>query len=188
MSGQEGVSIQIDLCRCVSLVCCFFFFVSTCVFAGVFGWAYSEWSSGVPFDPDKACRLTYTNDSLISEDEMRVWAGKEGWPLSHPVFDQTKTACTCRDASLRPTWIAPGDLVSLYKEELSSDFVSKYEAAFSPQDHVKVCLDSPKLLQLWETGHCHSKDKEGKVDEIFRGWDGSLYCLSWSDGGAFLIG
>ena len=189
MPTQEiDITLNFDPFRCVSSFCCFFWFIVTCVFAGVFGWSYSEWVSGVPFSYDDACRLTYTEDALISEKEMRRWAGMEGWPLKHPVYDVSKKACVCSSDSDpsspsgdTPAWMAPGDLVSLYKDDhsggvLPSNFVSKYADAYSSRDHVKVCIDQDRLLKLWDGGHCHSIDADRDITSIITGWDGSLYC------------
>lgn len=109
----------------------------------------------------------------------------EGWPLKHPVYDVSKKACVCSSDSDpssssgdTPAWIAPGDLVSLYEDGgkfLPSDFVFEYAESYSPQDHVKVCIDQPRLLNLWDSGHCHSAINDS-LKEIFTGWCGSLFC------------
>lgn len=179
---SNGMTLQVDIYRCATCFCCLFWFIATCVFAGVFGWSYSEWVSDVPFSYEDACRLTYTDDALISEKEMRKWAGMEGWTLEHPRYDVSKKACVCSSGSDpsspsgdTPAWIAPGDLVSLYKDSLPSEFVSKYKDAFSSDDHVSVCIDQERLTRLWNTGHCHYSEN-GTLKTVFTGWNGALYC------------
>lgn len=188
--SEKTISVQIDSFRCAASCCCILWFVVTCAFVGVFGWSYSEWVSGVPFRPEEACRLTYADDSLISEKEMRKWAGMEGWILKHPHYDVSKRACVCSsdldpssNSGDTPAWIAPGDLVALYKEgvygkRLPADFVNKYKNSFSPEDHIKVCIDQERLTTLWngEPNYCHTKTQNGTVASIFTGWDGALYC------------
>lgn len=188
---KEDVSLHIDPLRCGASFCCLVWFIATCVFAGVFGWSYSEWASGEPFRLEEACRLTYSDESVISEKEMRSWAGMEGWPLKHPRFDVSKRACTCSSdadpsspSGDTPAWIAPGDLVLLYKEGVAGryidpEFVSKYSDVMSPKDHVKVCIDETRLTTLWNGNPpaCHSIHANGTVKEIFTGWDGNLYCF-----------
>lgn len=184
---DREVKIHVDPFRFAISLCCLFWFFVTCVFAGVFGWSYSEWVSGSPFSYEDACRLTYTDDAIISEKEMKRWAGMEGWPLKHPHYDVSKKACVCSSDSDpssssgdTPAWIAPGDLVSLYEngvpgKSLPSEFVTKYAESYSRQDHVKVCIDQSRLLTLWNSGHCHSS-YEKTISSIFTGWDGALYC------------
>lgn len=187
---EKEIVVNVDLFRCNITLCCFLWFVSTCVFAGVFGWSYSEWIVGTPFRLEEACRLTFSDDSVISEKEMRKWAGMEGWPLKHPFYDVIKRSCVCSTDSDpsspsgdTPAWIAPGDLVSLYESGVSGkylpeDFVSNYSTSFSPSDHVKVCIDQDRLLTLWNSDHCHVPGIGTEVKSITTGWDGSLYCTS----------
>ena len=82
MSSQnETWRIEIDLHRLLTSFCCLVLVASTCVFAGLFEWAYLEWASGLPFDPDGACRLTYTDNATVTESEMREWAAREGFQV-----------------------------------------------------------------------------------------------------------
>ena len=131
-----------------------------------------------------SCQLTYDTAGVITEDEMRVWASRADWTLTHPTYDSVKRACTCSaDAdptaatTKTPVWIAPGDIVTLFESTLPASFVKKYKSAFAPEDHVKVCLAQDKLTELWNRGNCHqSNNTTGGVDKIFTGWDGDLYC------------
>lgn len=175
---EGGAVFHVDVFRCVSMCCCAFWFVSTCVFAGAFGWSYSGWVSSSHIRPKMRCRLTYSDNALISEKEMQNWATNESWNLQHPVFDSDKMTCICLNPEERPTWIAPGDFVDLYKEKLPDTFVSKYSGEYSPEDHIKACIDEEKLMRLWDSGHCHAKNKVGEVTSVFQGWDGSLYCTT----------
>lgn len=176
------MEIRIDPFRCVSLFCCLFWLVTTCVFAGVFGWSYSGWVSGTPFSYEEACKLMYSEDGVITEKEMKRWAGMEGWKLTHPRYDLSKKACVCSSdtdpsspSGETPVWIAPGDLVSLYRESLPSQFVDTYSEDYSSLDHVRVCAKQEVILSLWNSDHCHS-ESQGILTTIFTGWDGSLFC------------
>ena len=147
--------------------------------------------------PASSCQLTYDTAGVISESEMRVWASRVDWTLTHPRYDSTRRACTCSvDAdptaatTKTPVWIAPGDMVTLFESTLPASFVKKYKRAFAPEDHVKVCLAQEKLTELWNRGACHrpSSSEESASGEaqgvsqgvaaIFTGWDGDLYCAS----------
>ena len=109
---------------------------------------------------------------------MQTWASMEGWILTHPTYDTNLKTCTCtgypdsnpkdvQSTDKTPVWIAPGDLVALYRDDFTrhhADFAKAYAARFLPNDHVKVCLTQEKLLQLWNgehdgdhTPHCHVK-------------------------------
>jgi hypothetical protein len=90
-------------------------------------------------------------------------------------------------------WIAPGDLVSLYRQgELSSlpdGFVAAHEGDYATNDHVKVCLEHRHLVQLWGTDatntHCHrakNTPPQRGVERFFLGDDGALFCASASEG------
>ena len=64
---------------------------------------------------------------------------------------------------------------------LSAEFVSKYEDEYSPNEHIKICIDQDRLTTLWKKGnstHCHY-EKNGIVESIFTGYDGDLYCCSY---------
>lgn len=175
MSKEGGVVIQVDPVRCVSSSCCVLWFIATCAFAGVFGWSYSGWVSDVPFRPEEACRLTYTDSNVISESEMRNWAATEGWALEHPYYNSSLKSCVCSTPLSTPAWIAPGDLVSLYNGSLPMEFVSKYKNEYSQNDHIKVCIDQKRLISLWDSYHCHIEN-EGKLSIVLTGYDGDLFC------------
>lgn len=154
------------------------------------------------FGEATACRLTYTEDAIITESEMQGWMAKENWPLSVPTYDPWKRTCVCKGfedmdpKSLLPTdevlvWIAPGDLVSLSDEtkitpHLPMDFTDKYRTIYGENDHVKVCLPQQLVLDLWNIGtdvadggrHCHvsAGDASSNVEQFYLGWDGALYC------------
>jgi len=147
------------------------------------------------------CVLTYDGNGAVTEDMMLKWTTHEQWPLARPTFDKERQACVCDDAHLDPqyipmtapvvVWIAPGDLVSLYRQgDLSSlpgGFVSAHAGDYATQDHVKVCLEHRHLVQLWGTNatntHCHKPagitEKYG-LDRFFLGYDGALFC-TWPD-------
>lgn len=137
----------------------------------------------------RSCRLTYSDDAAVSEAQMRDWAADAGWPLTHPTWSNDLKACVC-DADPTPSlapgtrktpaWIAPGDVASLYPDGAFPVGFSR--DAYAPTDHVKVCLESAKLAQLWtgldasgnrsSSKHCHNPHPF----QIYTGWDGDLYC------------
>lgn len=164
----------------------------------------------VRFGEASSCRLTYTDDAVISESEMQSWMADESWFLSVPSYDWKRRTCVCKGfedkdpKSLLPTdevlvWIAPGDLASLSDEgaitpALPATFLDKYRGAYGQKDHVKVCLQQRLLLDLWNYDpsrinvadggrHCHvsSSDGSSNVEQFFLGWDGALYCLTTAE-------
>ena len=163
------------------------FFLTTCLFAGLFGGYYSAWISL------KRCPLTYDSKGVISESKMQEWASAASWSITTPKWDNDRRACVCDEdpnpltqgTKKTPVWIAPLDLYNLFPlATYPKDFPKD---AQSPKDHVKVCLERPHLDNLWNglnaTGqasgitHCHSP----QPFEIFTGWDGDLYCASTSN-------
>ena len=160
------------------------FFLTTCLFAGLFGGYYSAWISL------KRCPLTYDSKGVISESKMQEWASAASWSITTPKWDNDRRACVCDEdpnpltqgTKKTPVWIAPLDLYNLFPlATYPKDFPKD---AQSPKDHVKVCLERPHLDNLWNglnaTGqasgvtHCHNP----QPFEIFTGWDGDLYCTS----------
>lgn len=151
----------------------------------------------------RSCRLTYSDDAAISEAQMRDWAADAGWPLTHPVWSDETKACVC-DADPTPSlapgsrktpaWIAPGDVISLYPNgpyPATFRTLATGPEAYAPTEHVKVCLESDKLAQLWNgvdasgdpSGplHCHAPGSEPGFRtrfQIYTGWDGDLYCTA----------
>ena len=163
------------------------FFLTTCLFAGLFGGYYSAWISL------KRCPLTYDSKGAISESKMQEWASAASWSITTPKWDNDRRACVCDEdpnpltqgTKKTPVWIAPLDLYNLFPlATYPKDFPKD---AQSPKDHVKVCLERPHLDNLWNglnaTGqasgitHCHSP----QPFEIFTGWDGDLYCAQTSN-------
>ena len=143
----------------------------------------------------QACRLTYTDDATISEAEMQSWASQNDWGLSTPRYDAHFGMCVCSAAytnpnrlqsdSEVPVWIAPGDIVSLYRDELVTQlpvgFATQYVYTYGEHDHVKMCLTQTQLIHLWgddyESRHCHHLNSEtSKMESIYVGFDGALYC------------
>jgi len=160
------------------------FFLTTCLFAGLFGGYYSAWISL------KRCPLTYDSKGVISESKMQEWASAASWSITTPKWDNDRRACVCDEdpnpltqgTKKTPVWIAPLDLYNLFPlATYPKDFPKD---AQSPKDHVKVCLERPHLDNLWNglnaTGqasgitHCHNP----QPFEIFTGWDGDLYCTT----------
>jgi len=158
----------------------------------------------VRFGEATSCRLTYTDNALVTEAEMQSWMSKESWPLSVPTYDWKHRTCVCKGfedqdpRNLLPTdevlvWIAPGDLVSLSDESLITPaldpaFVAAHRMHYNQDQHVKVCLRQQLVLDLWNVGydvsdggqHCHASSGDGSsnVEQFFLGWDGALYCGS----------
>lgn len=109
----------------------------------------------------RSCRLTYSDDAVISEAQMRKWAADASWTLTHPTWIEEARTCVCdadRDPShapgtrKTPTWIAPGDVLSLYPDAtFPTGFrrVATSAQAYASTEHVKVCLESVQLAQLW---------------------------------------
>jgi hypothetical protein len=147
-----------------------------------------------------SCRLTFTDMGVISESEMQAWTVHEGWNLDTPFFDTRLASCVCShsvsdqmnalNSTKIPLWIAPGDLVSLYRDgavsKMPSNFVSRYSTAYDAKDHVKVCLPRRDLVTLWgddynRIRHCHTATvnefNETVVDDIYVAFDGVLYCI-----------
>ena len=135
----------------------------------------------------KTCRTTYTDDNMITESMMQVWAADVSWPLTHPRWSDQYNACVCSDDprpvyvskySTTPAWIAPLDLASLYGIDKFPPAFKPFANASRPEDHVKVCLEKEKLDTLWQlptlsgAKHCHADHPFN----IFTGWDGDLFC------------
>ena len=172
------------------------------LFLGLIGCAIPLVIYAVRFGEATSCRLTYTDDAIITESEMQKWMADEKWPLSVPTYDPWRRTCVCKGFEdidpkrLKPSdevlvWIAPGDLVSLSDEEkitprLPPTFVDKYRGKYNQTEHVKVCLRQDLVLHLWNIDwdvsdggrHCHvsSGDGSSNVEQFFLGWDGALYC------------
>ena len=154
----------------------------------------------VLFGEATSCRLTYSDNSNVTEAEMQKFMSGEDWSLTVPTYDMWKRRCVCKGSededplNLKPTdevlaWIAPGDLVSLSDEEmiappLPSTFLTKYRGQYYEQEHVKVCIPQKHLLNLWNyndkdgSTHCHvqSSQSSSNVEQFYLGWDGALYC------------
>ena len=149
-----------------------------------------------------SCELTYAGNGAVTEEMMLKWTMHEDWPLARPTFDKQRQSCVCADAHLDPTyipmvapvvvWIAPGDLVSLYRQgelrSLPHGFVAAHTGDYATKDHVKVCLEHRHLVQLWGSNatntHCHKPvDGIQKVglQRFFLGYDGALFCASGTD-------
>lgn len=154
-------------------------------------------------DSSESCVLTYAPNGAVTEAMMLKWTVHERWPLARPRFDKPRRVCVCGDSPHDPreipetspvvVWIAPGDLVSLYRQgELSSlpdGFVATHEGDYATNDHVKVCLEHRHLVQLWGTDatntHCHrakNTPPQRGVERFFLGDDGALFCASASEG------
>ena len=149
------------------------------------------------------CRLTYSDNASISEEEMQQWTSRDDWVLRVPSYDPWRRTCVCKGSEdinpkqLLPTtdvlvWIAPGDLVSLSDEgqidRLHETFANKYRRRYSEMDHVKVCMPHKNVVDLWsrmdvEEGdgrHCHVTKGDGSntIESFYLGWDGALYCAA----------
>jgi hypothetical protein len=146
------------------------------------------------------CRLTYSDDAIISEAKMQTWANRYDWTLSVPSYDPWRRTCVCKgfedidpknlsDTDEVLAWIAPGDLVSLSDEKkirpLPVDFANQYSTVYGEADHVKVCIPHSNVVDLWnlmdaqgDGRHCHSTKGDGStvVERFHLGWDGALYC------------
>jgi hypothetical protein len=150
------------------------------------------------------CRLTYSDDAIISEAKMQSWVNRYDWTLSVPSYDPWRRTCVCKGfedidpKNLSGTdevlaWIAPGDLVSLSDEKkispLPIDFVTQYRTVYGEADHVKVCIPHSNVVDLWnlmddaqgDGRHCHSTKGDGSTDveRFYLGWDGALYCSDY---------
>ena len=66
----------------------------------------------------------------------------------------------CADPDKRPIWLAPGDLCTLKNDrQLLEDYpdlnCDVYGGKYDKYWHVKACVTSREVDELWETGHCH---------------------------------
>lgn len=175
---------------CSAIACCAFWFVATCVFAGVFGWAYAR-------DASTKCRLTFASGGPVSEEDMQSLVRGDGWGLPSPEWSESVRACVCSgftpsDGVLPtaiplgthvPTWIAPQDLYDLGSEGKVQIANEDLPSGFLAADHVKVCLRHELLLDLFNpdangTVHCHSRVGP-RVSSLYLGYDGALYCASF---------
>ena len=143
------------------------------------------------------CRLTYTNNAVVSEAKMQTWAADAKWPLPVPTYDREKKACVCSSDNVDPTrlaltdyvpaWIAPGDLNSMKEDGILPTLPSNIPNTYNETDHVKVCLQHKDLVALWGDDylgkHCHlptvnatDQSTIPSVERFFLGYDGALYC------------
>jgi hypothetical protein len=146
------------------------------------------------------CRLTYSDNAIMSEATMQNWANQDDWKLSVPSYDPWRRACVCKGfEDIDPTnlsytdevlaWITPGELVSLSDEQkippLPIDFANQYRYVHGEADHVKVCIPHSHVVDLWNSmdgqgdgRYCHSTKGNSStvVERFYLGWDGALYC------------
>jgi len=142
------------------------------------------------------CRLTYTDNAVVSEAQMQSWAADVHWPLPVPKYDRAKKACVCSSDDADPTklaladyvpaWIAPGDLYAMKEDGILSTLPLDMPKTYGPKSHVKVCIRHTDLVALWGDDylgkHCHlptvnaTGQITNKVKRFFLGYDGALYC------------
>ena len=128
----------------------------------------------------RTVRITYSDNSIITEDQMQAWIHDDNWGMTVPMYDPNKKTFVCSPEKKDPpdptnltlkdeviVWIAPGDLVDLHmdgKLTLPVDTTTNMPLiprVFGPEDHIKVCLRHELLLDLWgdnyNTTHCHDQ-------------------------------
>ena len=101
--------------------------------------------------------------------------------------------CNVCPELMRAVWIAPGDMCRLQADGKAkyhgplSHCDNGYGEDFDPNHHVKACLSSYDLKDLWDDGYCHnnhtgipfySNMKEGL---LFCGWNGWWKCWKTED-------
>ena len=79
----------------------------------------------------------------------------------------------CAMETMRPVWLAPGDLCTLGDAEgpihcATPAWANDYE----PAHHVKACIPAAQLKKLWVTGHCHNVN----TTLPYIGKEGLLFC------------
>ena len=101
---------------------------------------------------------------------MQALIRRNNWPITHP----DPISCDCDESRIR-AWVAPGDLVgTLFRDTLPADVVSRWQGAFSEEEHVRMCLEQSQLSTLWRANRCHDG---GVFVNVFKtGVEGDLYC------------
>lgn len=142
------ISLKIDFFRCVASFCCIFWFLLTCVFAGVFGWSYSQWSNGVPFrdDPrEKGTANVIIKTWTRSMDESRRRRGRKDEICNlATIRELTDTQGDAGNASwsrLLPTVFDQGNCGSCYANAAAS-ILSFYSTYLTKPDSTTEVIQS----------------------------------------------
>lgn len=79
---------------CGGTMCCALWFITTCVFAGLFGWAFNEWknpsvdiSSGCISICSNAGMIAYTNTDWTGQPDSTNWPTPAGTPPCMCTFE-----------------------------------------------------------------------------------------------------